>query len=176
MFPFKNLPTLSVGPFMLVPLNADDFEALYQAASDPEIWAQHPNKNRYQKPVFQNFFDGAIQSGGAYKIIDKRNDVIIGSTRIYDYNPKANSILIGYTFMTKSYWGIGANPMIKRVLLDFLFQYVDIVQLHIGADNLRSQISIERIGATKVDELKIAYYGEPERNNYVYEFKKNRWK
>lgn len=36
-------------------LHVGDFEALYEVASDPLIWEQHPNPNRYQRPVFENF-------------------------------------------------------------------------------------------------------------------------
>lgn len=176
MLLFETLPILAVGPYRLIPLKQDDFEDLYAAASDPEVWAQHPNKNRYQRPDFKNFFEGAINSGGAFKIVDTRTNKVIGSTRIYDYNPETKTILIGYTFLAKAYWSKGTNPMIKRLLLDHLFQFVDIVQLHIGATNIRSQVSIERIGATKVDQITLAYYGEPERENYVYEFRKEHWK
>ena len=176
MLPFDPVPVLAVGPYLLVPLLPTDFEALYAVAADPEVWAQHPNKNRYERTVFQIFFDGAINSGGAFKIIDTHTDTIIGSTRIYDYNPENSTILIGYTFLAKAYWSKGANPMIKRMMLDFLFQYVDIVLLHVGVDNIRSQISIERIGATKTDCIKVAYIGEPERENFVYAFRKDNWR
>lgn len=176
MFPFKTLPILAVGKYTLIPIQKDDFEALYAAASDREIWAQHPNKNRYERDVFKIFFEGALKSGGAYKIIDVHSNSVIGSTRLYDYDPINASIFIGYTFFTKPYWGKGVNPMIKRMLLDFLFKYVHIVYLHIGAENIRSQISIERLGAKKIDKITKAYFGEPERVNYVYEFRKENWR
>lgn len=54
----------------LVPLTNDHFDQLYQVASDPLIWEQHPNKNRYQLAVFKNFFEGAILSKGAFLILD----------------------------------------------------------------------------------------------------------
>ncbi len=176
MLPFNPIPVLAVGSYLLEPLRSTDFEALYAVAADPEVWAQHPNKNRYERAVFQNFFDGAIKSGSAFKIIDSHTDTIIGSTRIYDYSPVDSSIYIGYTFIAKSYWSKGANPMIKRMMLDFLFQYVDVVLFHIGVDNVRSQISIERIGATKVDRIKVAYFGESETENFVYEVRKENWR
>ena len=55
--PIMNLqPLLENEIVQLIPLRASDFEALYQVAADPLIWEQHPNKNRYQRTVFQNFF------------------------------------------------------------------------------------------------------------------------
>ena len=54
----------------LEPLAAGDFEALYAVASDPLIWEQHPNKNRYQREAFATYFQGAIESRQAVRIID----------------------------------------------------------------------------------------------------------
>jgi hypothetical protein len=71
-------------------------------ASDPEVWEQHPNKDRYQREVFENFFKGAIESKGAFKIIEKQWKYF-RSSRFYDFDESRNSIFIGYTFYgTKS--------------------------------------------------------------------------
>ncbi|KXK37267.1 MAG: GNAT family N-acetyltransferase [Saprospiraceae bacterium] len=172
---FDTQPILQTEDYLLLPVKEEDFEAVYAAASDPEVWSQHPNKNRWQRDVFCNFFEGALQSGGAFKIIDKKKDVVIGSTRIYDYNTKDNSVLIGYTFFAKAYWGCGANQAVKTLMLDYLFQYVDKVIFHIGSLNMRSKISIERLGAVKTGELDIAYHGEPVRHNDIYVITKESW-
>ena len=62
----------------LVPLAASHFEQLFAVASDPLIWEQHPNKNRYQLNVFKNFFEGAILSKGAFLITDAKTNEAIG--------------------------------------------------------------------------------------------------
>ena len=172
---FQLQPTLQNDQVILYPLKEDDFEALYGAASDPKVWEQHPNKDRWRREVFQNFFDGAIQSGGAFKIVDKASNRVIGSTRIYDYNGETNTILIGYTFYAHEYWGKGINPAVKKMMLDYLFHYVDEVHFHIGAQNLRSQIAIERIGAKKIGEQEVAYFGEEPKLNYIYAIRKEDW-
>jgi hypothetical protein len=38
--------------YQLIPLQQGDFEALYKVASDPKVWEQHPNKDRYKREVF----------------------------------------------------------------------------------------------------------------------------
>lgn len=163
--------TLTSEHLILLPLEPSDFEAVYLPASDPLVWEQHPNPNRYQRGEFTNYFEGAVQSGGAYKICTKDGQVI-GCTRYYDYDPADNSILIGYTFIGRPYWGKGLNQELKKLMVDHAFQHVDIVRFHIGATNFRSQKSIEKFGAVKTDELVIAYYGEAPRTNFVYEIKK----
>lgn len=172
---FSIQPTLESDQFILAPLENGDFESLYQVASDPQIWEQHPNKDRWKLEVFQIFFEGAIQSQGAFKIIDKQTHAFIGSTRIYDFKIEDKSILMGYTFYAKKYWGTGVNHKIKGLLLDYLFQYVDKVILHIGAQNIRSQVSISRLGAIKTGAIEVAYHGEAIKHNFVYEIQKDLW-
>jgi RimJ/RimL family protein N-acetyltransferase len=60
-------------------------------------------------------------------------------------------------------------------MLDYIFQFVSKVHFHIGADNIRSQIAIERLGAEKIAEQEIAYYGEVPRLNFVYEIIREKW-
>lgn len=168
-------PTLKNEKAILYPLGSDDFELLYAAAADPLVWEQHPNKDRWKREVFQTFFDGALQSGGAFKIADAQNGHIIGSTRFYDYNESDASIMIGYTFYARAYWGRGYNTLVKATMLRYIFDFVEKVYFQIGAQNIRSQIAIGRLGAVKIGEEELAYYGEPCRLNYVYEIKKEDW-
>lgn len=158
---------------ILMPLKANDFDKLYEVAKDPLIWEQHPNKLRYQKEVFKNFFDGAIASKGAFIIKDATTQEIIGSTRFYDWDEKDNSVLIGYTFMGRKFWGTGINKMVKQLLLDYAFQFVDKVYFHVGATNFRSQKAMEKLGAIKIDEQEVAYFGEDSKLNYIYSINKN---
>lgn len=159
----------------LYPLTDKDFEDLYKVAADQKIWEQHPNKDRYKKEVFKTFFDGALQSKGAFKIIDKARGKIMGSTRYYDYNEQENSILIGYTFYATAYWGKGINLSVKTLMLDYIFQFVACVYFHIGAENIRSQIAIGRLGTTKISEQEIKYFGENPKLNFVYRLLKEEW-
>lgn len=157
----------------LIPLHETDFEELYVVASDPLIWEQHPNKLRYQRKVFQNYFEGAIQSKGAFLIRDAKTKEAVGSSRFYDYDEKENSVLIGYTFIGRKFWGNGYNKALKKIMLDYALQYVDKVYFHIGAYNIRSQKAIAKIGALKVDEFEVEYYGEDAKLNFVYLIRKN---
>lgn len=160
----------------LVLLKSSDFEKLYAVACDPLIWELHPNKDRWKRDVFQNFFEGAIQSKGAFLVYDAHTNELIGSTRFYDYNQTESSISIGYTFYARSHWGGKYNPSAKRLMLDYAFQFVNKVHFHIGAQNIRSQKAIEKLGTVKIKEEEIAYYGETPKLNFIYEIKKENWK
>jgi hypothetical protein len=45
--PFELQPVLRGEIIELRPLRAEDFPALYDVASDPLIWEQHPASDRY---------------------------------------------------------------------------------------------------------------------------------
>jgi RimJ/RimL family protein N-acetyltransferase len=156
----------------LEPLQPMHFNELDAAASDPLIWEQHPNPNRYQKEVFESFFEGALESGGAFIIRDVDTGMAIGSSRFYDYKPLDNELKIGYTFFTRDCWGKGINKQVKTLMLNYAFIFIEKVIFHIGAQNIRSQIAIEKLGAKKVSEEMVAYYNEPDRLNFVYEMRK----
>lgn len=156
----------------LVPLQENHFEALYSVASDELIWQQHPNPNRYLKEVFKIYFTGALQSKGAFLIQDAQTNEIMGSTRFYDYNQLKSQVLIGYTFIGRKYWGTIYNQEIKQLMMQYAFQFVNNIIFHIGAKNIRSQKAIEKLGAIKIDEFLVEYYGEQPKLNYIYQIVK----
>jgi N-acetyltransferase len=158
---------------MLRPLQHSDFEALYAVASDPLIWEQHPNPNRYQRAVFENYFKGAMESGGAYVIIDKTSNLMIGCSRFYDHDLDNRTVMIGYTFFSRTVWGKGHNQATKHLMMNYAFQFVDEILFHVGEHNTRSRIAMTRLGAELLRMETIAYYGEPERVNCVFSILKN---
>jgi RimJ/RimL family protein N-acetyltransferase len=158
----------------LIPLEKNDFERLYEVASDPLIWEQHPNKDRYKREVFEDFFAGGIESKGAFIVIDKKTGKPIGSSRFYDYDEK--SVAIGFTFLAREFWGTDYNKTLKLLMISYAFTAVDEVIFHIGANNIRSQKAIEKIGAVKFNEEQITYTGEQRQNlNYFYKITKEMW-
>lgn len=159
---------------LIEPLQEVDFEELYLVASDPLVWEQHPNKLRYQRDVFQNYFEGAMLSKGAFLVRNTKTNEVIGSSRYYDYNEKEKTVLIGYTFIGRNFWGNGFNKALKKLMLDYAFQFVDKVYFHVGANNYRSQKAIEKIGAIKVAEFEVEYYGEDSKLNFVYLIQKSK--
>lgn len=172
---FDLQPTLANEYVKIQPLKADDFEALYAVASDPLLWEQHPNKDRYKREVFENFFKGAMESQGAFLVFDAQTGKVIGSSRFYELDMDKKTLAIGYTFIARDHWGGTYNPALKKLMMDYAFQFVDSVYYHIGALNLRSQKAIERLGAKKISEIEMAYYGEPGKLNFLYEIRKEDW-
>ena len=142
-------PTLTGETVLIRPLQASDWPALFEAASDPKIWENHPARDRYQEPVFRKFFDAAMQSGGAFVFVERSTGAIIGSSRYHGYDPDAGEIEIGWTFLVRRCWGGSTNREIKRLMLAHAFTVVDTVIFWVGEKNLRSQKAIEKIGGVR---------------------------
>lgn len=160
MPPFDIQPVLEGEKVILRPLRAGDFDALFAVASDPEIWAQHPYRDRYQPEVFQGFFDEAMASQGAFAIIDRATGQMIGSTRFSNYDASTREIEIGWTFYATSHWRTGTNREVKALMLRHAFPHVDAVLFQIGAENHRSRIAVERLGGKLMREHKREHGGK----------------
>lgn len=172
---FELQPTLEDGVIKIEPLKEDDFERLYRVASDPLIWEQHPNRDRYKRDVFATYFKGAIESGGAFLVFDKISGEPIGSSRYSGLNEKKNAVEIGYTFLARDHWGTTYNRALKTLMIDHAFRFVDKVHFYIGAVNVRSQKSMEKLGGKKIGEVEMEYYGETSKLNFIYEINKEAW-
>jgi RimJ/RimL family protein N-acetyltransferase len=140
-------PTLKGKLLELHPLLPEDFEGLFSVSSDPLVWEQHPQFDRYKRDVFENFFKVALESNGALKVIDKKTREIIGSSRFYDFDPIEKTVVIGYTFLNRKCWGKRYNEEMKDLMLNHAFQYANRVLFQVGDQNTRSQLAMKKIGA-----------------------------
>ncbi len=157
---FDLQPTLVGETITLLPLHADDFESLYEVASDPLLWEQHPDPSRYKRDIFTDrYFEGALSSGSAFVIIHNESGDVIGSSRYYDWNADKQEVAIGYTFLARAHWGGAINGELKKLMLDHAFRGARIVWFHIGKNNLRSRKALEKIGGRFSHEEVQEMYG-----------------
>jgi RimJ/RimL family protein N-acetyltransferase len=169
-------PTLTGDTVVIRPLRADDWEAMFKAAADPGIWKLHPVSDRYTEPVFREFFDGALASGGAFAFIDRATGAIIGSSRYHGYNPDLGEIEIGWTFLARPYWGGAYNGEIKRLMLDHAFGFVETVIFMVGETNLRSRGAMQKIGGVLRPDLHPRALNGVTHQHVVYEIRRDDWR
>jgi len=162
--PFDYQPVLRGSLVELRPLRAEDRDDLYAVAADPLIWEQHPVKSRCEKRGFQQFFHESLESGGALVITDRETKRIIGSSRFHGYSADRDEVEIGWTFLARTHWGGTYNGQVKDLMLQHAFRFVKHVVFLIGPDNIRSQRSVEKIGAARVGSRPDA----GSRESYIY--------
>lgn len=139
-------PVLECALVTLRPSTPEDWDALFAVASDPLVWEVHPAHDRWQEPVFRAYFDAGIASGGALTIVERETGKVIGSSRFDNWEPEADEIEIGWTYLARAYWGGPYNREIKRLMLDHIHRFVGTAVFTIGVENVRSRKAMEKIG------------------------------
>ena len=155
--PFDLQPDLKGELVEVRPLKPEDWDDVFAVASDPLIWEQHPERDRYKEDVFKVFFRGALECGGGFVILDKKTQRIIGSTRFFGYDHEKSEIEIGWTFLARNYWGGHYNRELKQLMLAHAFRFVGTVVFYVGENNIRSQKAMEKIGGIKDGTSKKVY-------------------
>jgi RimJ/RimL family protein N-acetyltransferase len=153
------------------PLRATDFPALYAVASDPLIWAQHPVPDRHREDVFREFFADHLASGGAVLVLDRGTGDVIGTSRFHGYDPARDEVEIGWTFLARSRWGGTYNRELKSLMLAHAFRFVRTVVFLVGPENVRSQRSLEKIGAARIADR----VGSDGQVNVAYAIERSQW-
>lgn len=157
------------------PLQPDDVTELFNVASDPLIWEQHPEPIRYQKPVFERFFQEALRSAGAYVVYESVSGKVIGSSRFYDEQADRSFVKIGYTFLAREFWGGRFNADLKYIMISHALTEFSEVHFEIGEQNVRSLRAIERIGARYVQTVSKEFPGELAQPHRIYSISVDEW-
>ena len=148
---FDPQPILADGAVRLRPLVADDWDALFAVASDPEIWAVHPAHDRWQGDIFRAFFDDALAKGGALAITETATGRIIGSSRYDRLRCRDGEVEIGWTFLERAHWGGATNRAVKRLMIGYAFRHFTSAIFLVGEENGRSRRAMEKIGGRLID-------------------------
>lgn len=163
-------PTLEGETLLLRALRDDDWDALYAVASDPLIWAVHPAHDRWQEPVFREFFANAMHHRGALAVIDKASGAIIGSSRYQGFDDAdGGSVEIGWTFLARAYWGGATNRELKRLMLSHALASVARADFRVGEENVRSRGAMVKIGGQLSDRTEIAEMAGKSVRHVIYE-------
>ena len=169
---FDLQPNLKGDLVELRPLAREDWDDLFAVASDPLIWEQHPESDRYKEEIFKVFFREALECRGAFVIVDTTSQQIIGSTRFYGYDPEKSEIEIGWTFLARKYWGGRYNRELKQLMLNHAFKFVESVVLLVGENNIRSQKATEKVGGIRDGLVKKVNGNRPPSLSIRYVIKK----
>lgn len=162
-------PVLEGERLLLRPLTEADWDALYAVASDPRVWEVHPCNDRWQEPVFREFFADALAKGGALAAIDKASGTVIGSSRFQGHDPEQSHVEIGWSFLAPSYWGGAYNAEMKRLMLAHALQAVERVVFRVGSDNIRSMKAMEKIGGVLTEDVEMVEYRGRQLPHVVFE-------
>ena len=166
-------PVLNGERLILRPLEPADWDALYAVASDREVWALHPMHDRWQEPVFREYFDDALAQGGALAVILREDGRIVGSSRFQNYSAEnGGQVEIGWTFLARELWGGSYNAEMKRLMLGHALAQVECAVFRVGEHNLRSRAAMEKIGGRLRPEVELVVTPLGEVARVIYEIRR----
>ena len=167
-------PVLSSATLGVRPVHADDFEALYAVAADPLVWAQHPARQRHERPVFTQWFADALVQH-ALVVTDLTAQRVVGSSRLYNWDAARREVAIGFTFLGRAYWGGATNAQLKHLMLDHAFRWAEAVWFHVDPANTRSRKAMEKIGGREVRTARLSICGAPSAEYVFYRIDRAAW-
>ncbi len=150
---------LETGDIKLRPSKIEDLES-FMSISSPSIWDymsyDMENQSDWKKFLLKNIADRENKIKQEFAIILKDIDQIIGATSISHISEMDRKAEIGLTWISEKYQGKGINQKVKLMLLRFLFENLKLnkVEFRTRGTNLKSQRSLEKIGATKEGVLR----------------------
>lgn len=144
-------PILKGPTIRCVPTVAEDWDELFAVAADPLIWAVHPAHDRWQEPVFRAYFNDALTSKGGLTVRHQETGAVIGASRYGLERALPGDVEIGWTFLSRAYWGGATNLELKRLMVDHALQHFDAAIFLVGEHNGRSRRAMEKIGGVLTD-------------------------
>ena len=153
----KLRPVLLAGNVVrLEPLGYEHRDDLVAAAAFDEIWTYLDEPTPRTTGAVESLIRDAIdeQERGAripFAIVSLSNGRAVGSTSYIDIRPHDRTVEIGWTWLTPSHWGTGANTEAKFLLMRHAFEQHGAGRVAIKTDlrNERSQRAIAKLGAVR---------------------------
>ena len=153
---FDLQPTLVGARIWLRPLALEDFDPLFAAASDPLIWIQHPESDRYQKGRCSSaYFRQCHESKGAFPIFESSSGKIIGSSGTGISLRRATKLRSAGLPGDEPFWGGIVRSRTQFLVSDHVpSRLVGRSSLLREKENIRSRRALEKIGARFVRKVR----------------------
>jgi len=114
-----------------------------------------------------------------YVLVDPVHQQIMGSTRFLNIRAKHRGLEIGYSWLGYQFQRTPVNTEAKFLLLKQAFEVMKAIRVELKTDsrNLRSQLAIERIGATREGILRnhMIAQNHYRRDSVIYAITDDEW-
>lgn len=137
----------------LVPMTLDHVPALWEAASDPELWrltVSRMDGEGDMRRYVQAALDGQARGTALpFVTLDAAGERVIGSTRFGSIEAAHRRVEIGWTWIAAPWQRTAVNTEAKYLMLRHAFEALGCIRVELKTDvlNQRSRRAILRIGA-----------------------------
>lgn len=148
-------PTLQGSIVRLEPLEMRHAADLFEASRDPPVWRWLPIVQPQTRPEWDEWMTAALARTAAglelaFATVSQRTGAAIGSTRYLALRPEHLSLEIGWTWISPTAWGTGANTEAKLLQLEHAFDAFGCRRVEFKTDalNERANPALVRLPAT----------------------------
>ena len=147
-------PRLEGDLVVLEPLDLRHAADLYDASRDETVWrwlpSPAPTRDELDALLAEAIAEREAGREGPFATIDRATGRAIGSTRYLALRPEHRGLEIGWTWLSSSAWGSGANIEAKLLMLDHAFGTLDCIRVEFKTDarNERSRAALAALPAT----------------------------
>lgn len=141
---------------LLRPIQEKDLSELLSMTSEPDMWRFYTHDlssldgiRGWAKPAFN-------QERLQFVIIDKKSNQIVGATAFGNISERDSRLEIGWTWLGKEFQGTGINQQVKKLMLTYCFENLDLERVEFKTDvlNLQARKSLKNIGAIEEGVLR----------------------
>jgi RimJ/RimL family protein N-acetyltransferase len=155
---WNTLPILSGEHVRLEPLTREHAKGLFEAGTDPGIWAWLSSWQPADVPAAERQVEQALADPDRrpFAQIDAASGRVAGTTSYYQVVEKHRILSIGHTWLGADWQRTALNTEAKLLLLTHAFEALGAQRVSWETDirNLRSQRAIERLGALREGVLR----------------------
>lgn len=145
--------TLTSELIKLEPMTMAYLPEFCSAGNFVEVWQHMPVNRCENAETARAWMQEAINEMAAGKqvafiIINKKNNQVVGSTRLFRLNQQDRCVEIGHTFISPAWQRSHVNTHAKYLLLEYVFETLGFTRVEIATheNNLQSRHAIARIG------------------------------
>lgn len=138
----------------LEPLGPVHAEGLWEASRDPAAWRwlsiqQPQTRAEWDGWMAQAFAQRDAERESPYAMVSVATGLAVGSSRYLAIRPEHRSVEIGWTWLTASAWGTGANTEAKLLMLEHAFDALGCRRVEFKTDalNERSRAALAALPA-----------------------------
>jgi N-acetyltransferase len=180
-------PVTLTGKFVqLEPLNEKHAADLFEAGSDPVIWAYLARDAFTSVEDAQGWITATLKTATAggecpFAIVNLATGKAVGSTRYMDIVAADRRLEIGWTWLAQSQWRGPINTECKYLLLSHAFETLNCLRVQLKTDlrNERSQNAIARLGAVREGVLRkhivVALKNNYQRSTVMFSITDDEW-
>jgi ribosomal-protein-alanine N-acetyltransferase len=177
----QGLPILEGRSVVLRELQRSDAPALYAEFTTPEarryVWDPPPNVVAFERFIDWTHGERANGKYICFGVVPRGQADAVGLFELRQLQPGFVRGELGFIF-AQSAWGTGVFGESAKLLLDFVFEVVNVhrIEARAAIDNDRSNGALKKLGANQEGRLKDAFFRDSEFvDQYLWSLLKHDW-